>query len=85
MTFDSQLHVPSAQPAAGAVAAAVPSLHDAAAQGSIAAAPATPDIAATISMLAALPSLARALPAAGRKTRGEPLPGSADALALAQL
>ncbi len=36
-------------------------------------------------MLAALPSLARTLPAAGRKTRGEPLPGSADALALAQL
>ncbi len=36
-------------------------------------------------MLAALPSLAPKVPAPGRKTHAPPLPGSADALALAQL
>ena len=36
-------------------------------------------------MLAALPALVPRLPPAGQKTRAAPLPGSADALAIAQL
>ncbi len=64
---------------------AAPSTNGVAAQDSIAAAPAIPNLAATTSVLAALPKLAPALPVAGRKTRAETLPGSADALALAQL
>ena len=59
---------------------------DAAATESVtAAAPATPDLAASIRMLAALPPLVPKLPAAGRKLRTTPLSGSADAIALAQL
>ena len=78
--------MPPAPTAAGTAAAATAS--DSvlvAAQSPAAATPAAPDIAATISMLAALPPLAPALPDAGRKSRCAALPGSADAMALAQL
>ncbi len=60
--------------------------HDgSAALSSTAAAPATADPAATLSRLAALPPLAPRLPAAGRVAHAPALPGSSDALALAQL
>ena len=68
----------------GATAAAVP--HEgSAAPGSPAAAPAIPDPAATLARLAALPPLAPRVPMPGHTTRVAPLPGSSDALALAQL
>ncbi len=68
----------------GATAAAVP--HEgSAAPGSPAAAPAIPDPAATLARLAALPPLAPRVPTPGHTTRVAPLPGSSDALALAQL
>ncbi len=68
----------------GATAAAVP--HEgSAAPGSPAVAPAIPDPAATLARLAALPALAPHVPLAGHATRVAPLPGSSDALALAQL
>ena len=79
--------MPPALNAAGTAAAAAAS-PDAAitAHSTTAAAPALPNIAATLSRLAALPSLAPALPAPGHKARAAaPLPGSADALALSQL
>ena len=68
----------------GATAAAVPR-EGSAAPGSPAAAPAIPDPAATLARLAALPALAPHVPLAGHATRVAPLPGSSDALALAQL
>jgi len=83
--FESHLLVPPASPAAGTAAATAPLTDAAASQVVTAAAPATPDLAASIRMLAALPLLVPKLPAPGRKLRTSALPGSADAIALAQL
>ncbi len=56
-----------------------------AAQRTSAAAPATPALATTLQMLAALPPLVPPLPDAAQKSTAAVLPESADALALAQL
>ncbi len=77
--------MPQATPTAGTAATATTASSDANVAATSAAAPAVPTVAATISMLAALPPLAPALPAAGHKVRAAALPGSSDALALAQL
>ncbi len=77
--------VPPASSAAGTAASAAPVAEPAPTPGANAAVPAIPDLAATISMLAALPPLVPPLPAAGQRLRTAAFPGSSDAIALSQL
>jgi transcription-repair coupling factor (superfamily II helicase) len=81
------LHVPPAISDGGPSAAVPARSIDAVstAQGSNAAAPATLELATTVSTLVALPSLVPSAPQSGKKVRADALPTSADSLAIAQL
>ena len=77
--------MPTAQNGAGTAANATSGAAPAPAQSVSTAAPATPDLAASLRRLAALPRLVPDLPAPGQRLRAKALPGSSDAIALAQL